>query len=134
MGDFNAILSSSDKRSPFNIGKHCDFFINFIDSCALQDLGFCGPSFTWQREGTFVRLDRALANDDWMLSFSQCLVQHLTCIKSDHRPLLLSTNSNFGISKGRLFRFLAGWTLHNTFPTFVKKSGVLQIKKSEIRE
>ncbi|KAH1083256.1 hypothetical protein J1N35_023017 [Gossypium stocksii] len=46
MGDFNAILSSSDKRSPFSSGKCCDLFGNFVDYCALQDLGFCGPAFT----------------------------------------------------------------------------------------
>ncbi|KAA3456617.1 hypothetical protein EPI10_003399 [Gossypium australe] len=42
------ILSSEDKRSPSNLGKRCELFGNFVDSCALQDLGFCGPSFTWQ--------------------------------------------------------------------------------------
>ncbi|KAA3486304.1 Endonuclease/exonuclease/phosphatase [Gossypium australe] len=64
------------------------------------------------------KLDPALANDEWMLTFPQCLVQYLTRIKSDHRPLLLSTRSDFGMSKGRPFRFLAGWTHHNTFPSF----------------
>lgn len=119
LGDFNTILSPSEKRSPFNIGERCNFFGNFVDSCALQDLGFSGPSFTWQRGGTFLRLDRALANDDWMSTFPQCLVQHLTHIKSDHLPLLLSTSPKFGVFKRRSFKFLAGW--HSTFPTFVKE-------------
>ncbi|KAL1150107.1 hypothetical protein V6Z11_A10G235400 [Gossypium hirsutum] len=110
MGDFNAILSPADKKSPFNIGRRCEFFCNFADSCVLKDLGFNGPSFTWQRGGTSVRLDQALANDDWMLTFPQCLVQYLTRIKSDHRPLLLSTSPNHGVPKGRPFKFLAGWT------------------------
>ncbi|KAK5812075.1 hypothetical protein PVK06_027474 [Gossypium arboreum] len=32
----------------------------------LRDLGFSGPAFTWQRGNTYIRLDRALANDEWM--------------------------------------------------------------------
>ncbi|KAA3474645.1 reverse transcriptase [Gossypium australe] len=120
MGDFNAILSPADKKSPYTIGKRCNFFGNFVDSCDLQDLGFHGPPFTWQRGETLVRLDRALANDAWMTTFPQSLVQHLTRIKSDHRPLLLSTKPNITNPKGRPFRFLAGWTQHKNFSNLVK--------------
>ncbi|KAH1108511.1 hypothetical protein J1N35_012279 [Gossypium stocksii] len=67
------------------------------EALSVQDLGFCGPSFTWQRGATSVRLDRALANDEWMLTFPQCLVHHLIRIKSNHRPLLLSTNHNLDL-------------------------------------
>ncbi|KAA3481478.1 Retrovirus-related Pol polyprotein LINE-1 [Gossypium australe] len=81
MGDFNAILSPADKKSPTSIGKRCDFFGNFVDSCDLQDLGFNGPPFTWQRGETLVRLDRALVNDAWMNILPQSLVHHLTRIK-----------------------------------------------------
>ncbi|KAK5803817.1 hypothetical protein PVK06_031466 [Gossypium arboreum] len=56
-----------------------------------------------------------------MSSFSQCLVHHLTRIKSDYRPLLLSTKLNLGMAISRPFKFLARWMLHNTFPTFVKE-------------
>ncbi|KAH1039200.1 hypothetical protein J1N35_040943 [Gossypium stocksii] len=41
LGDFNAILSDKDKK----------------------DLGFIGPSYTWQKGNTQEHLDRALAND-----------------------------------------------------------------------
>ncbi|KAA3472023.1 reverse transcriptase [Gossypium australe] len=120
MGDFNAILSPTDKKSPTTLGKRCDLFGNFVDSCELQDLQFIGPPFTWQRGKILVRLDRALVNDEWMDTFPQSIVHHLTRIKSDHRPLLLITKGDNPISKGRPFRFLAGWTLHNNFSNFVK--------------
>ncbi|KAA3464883.1 reverse transcriptase [Gossypium australe] len=119
MGDFNAILDSEDKRSPSTIGKRCKLFGNFVYSCGLQDLGFSGPKFTWQRGGTSVRLDRALANDAWMEAFPQCLMSNLPRIKSD-RPILLSTRTDMDLATGRPFRFLAGWTKHNNFSTFVK--------------
>ncbi|KAA3476668.1 reverse transcriptase [Gossypium australe] len=120
MGDFNAILDSEDKRSPSTIGTRCKLFGNFVDSCGLQDLGFSGPKFTWQRGGTSVRLDRALANDAWMEAFPQCLMSNLPRIKSDHRPILLSTRTDMDLATGRPFRFLASWTKHNNFSTFVK--------------
>ncbi|MBA0817458.1 hypothetical protein Gohar_021897, partial [Gossypium harknessii] len=121
MGDFNAILSSSDKKSPVSVGKRCDFFGNFVDSCELQDLGFNGPAFTWQRGGTFVRLDHALANDAWVSVFPHYSVHHLSHIRSDHRPLLLSTRLDLSLLQGRPFRFLAGWTKHSDFSNFVKE-------------
>ncbi|KAA3487439.1 reverse transcriptase [Gossypium australe] len=120
IGDFNAILDPEDKRSPCTLGKICKLFGNFVDSYGLQDSGYSGPKFTWQRGGTSVRLDRALANDAWMESFPQCLILNLPRVKSDHRPILLSTRTYMELDTGRPFRFLAGWTKHNNFPTFVK--------------
>ncbi|KAK5776656.1 hypothetical protein PVK06_044616 [Gossypium arboreum] len=120
MGDFNAILSFADKQSPCTKGKRCSLFGGFVDSCELQDLVFSGLAFTWQRGGTFVRLDRALENDAWMTSFPQALVSHLPYVKSDHRPILLSTRPDLNMDKGRPFIFLTGWTKHNNCSTFVK--------------
>ncbi|KAA3465253.1 LINE-1 reverse transcriptase isogeny [Gossypium australe] len=117
MGDFNAILAPEDKQSPHTISKRCNLFGNFIDS----DLGFSCPNFTWQRGGTSVKLDRALANDTWMASFPHCLVSNLPRIKSDHRPILLYTRTDMNLAKGRPFRFLAGWTKHHNFSSFVKE-------------
>ncbi|KAK5786661.1 hypothetical protein PVK06_041299 [Gossypium arboreum] len=121
LGDFNAILSDKDKKSDRSIGKRCNYFGNFVDSCNLQDLGFVGPSFTWQRGNTQERLGRALANDAWILAFSQTLVYHLPRIKSDHRPILLKTNPELNTSKGRPFRFLRGWTKHANFKDLIVK-------------
>ncbi|KAH1091625.1 hypothetical protein J1N35_018882 [Gossypium stocksii] len=50
MGDFNAILSHVDKKSPLTVRKRCQLFGKFGDSCAWQDLGYSGPSYTWQRD------------------------------------------------------------------------------------
>ncbi|KAK5775605.1 hypothetical protein PVK06_043512 [Gossypium arboreum] len=49
LGDFNAILSLKDKKSDRSMGKRCKLFGNFVESCNIQDLGFIGPAFTWQR-------------------------------------------------------------------------------------
>ncbi|KAL1135447.1 hypothetical protein V6Z11_A12G174000 [Gossypium hirsutum] len=120
MGDFNAILSFADKQSPCTKGKRCSLFGGFVDSCELQDLVFSSLAFTWQRGGTFVRLDRALENDAWMTSFPQALVSHLPHVKSDHQPILLSTRPDLNMDKDK-------WTFAsniadslNKFTTYVK--------------
>ncbi|XP_016742979.1 uncharacterized protein [Gossypium hirsutum] len=62
IGDFNAILALCEKRGGRVIGKICGLFSEFMDSMGLQDLGFNGPNFTWNRGGVFERLDRAICN------------------------------------------------------------------------
>ncbi|KAA3479952.1 reverse transcriptase [Gossypium australe] len=99
MGDFNAILSPADKKSPSTVGKRCDLFGNFVEL-----------------------LDRALANDAWMSFFPHCIVHHLTRIKSDHRPLLSCTSPEINNSQGRPFRFLVGWRGIITSPVLSKES------------
>ncbi|TYI36076.1 hypothetical protein ES332_A03G117300v1 [Gossypium tomentosum] len=94
MGDFNAILSPNDKRSSFSVRRRCSLFGDFVRSIELKDMGFRDPSFTWQRGGTFERLDQALANDGWVTSFSNCLVSHSSRIKFDHRLLFLYMRLN----------------------------------------
>ncbi|MBA0607722.1 hypothetical protein Godav_019987 [Gossypium davidsonii] len=85
-----------------------------------RDLGYIDPSFTWQRGGTFERLDWALANDTWVIAFPQCLVSYLSHIKSDYGPILLNTRPDLSLARERPFRFLMGWTKHANFSTFVK--------------
>ncbi|KAH1048009.1 hypothetical protein J1N35_038793 [Gossypium stocksii] len=97
LGDFNAILSTKDKKSDRSMG----------------------PAFTWQRGNTHERIDRALANDSWISSFPHTLVYYLPHIKSDHRPILIKTNLDLSLSKGRPFRFLAVWTMHDNFKELV---------------
>lgn len=69
IGDFNAIFYPHEKKSMHSAGKRYNHFSSFVESYQLQDLGFVGPLFTWQRAGTHERLDRALANDAWISAF-----------------------------------------------------------------
>ncbi|KAA3475693.1 Retrovirus-related Pol polyprotein LINE-1 [Gossypium australe] len=86
---------------------------------ASDDLGYIGPSYTWQRGNMSERLDRALANDAWISAFPHALVYHLPRIKSDHRPIFLKTKPMINALRGRPFRFLAGWTQHAKFKDLV---------------
>ncbi|PKU62204.1 integrator complex subunit 11 [Dendrobium catenatum] len=85
-----------------------------INDCHLNDIGFCGSPFTWNRANLFQRLDRFLFNHEWLAKFSATNVEHLSRTLSDHAPLLLNINvinhtGNFA------FRFLNMWLLHDNF-------------------
>ncbi|KAH7833000.1 hypothetical protein Vadar_002245 [Vaccinium darrowii] len=113
-GDFNDILSSEEKRGGL---QHAMWsfsrFQSLLDECDLVDLGFRGYPFTWRnnrRGSDFIesRLDRVLASSPWNLHYHQAVVEHLECVGSDHKALLLRTSS---VIKKRVtpFRFDARW-------------------------
>ena len=77
------------------------------------DLGFSGNQFTWWnkrwgRGAIRERLDRAISNPGWRLTFPKASVFHLGAINSDHAPLLADTNPNDDFCS-RPFRFEAMW-------------------------
>jgi len=80
----------------------------------MIDLGFNGNPFTWSNHrqcSSLIRerLDRGIANSNWIHSFPSYSITHLPAHSSDHYPLLL--NSSFSVpSLPRPFRFEAFWT------------------------
>ena len=91
-------------------------FRDALDFCRLKDLGFSGFPFTWcnKRPGdhnVWVWLDRDVATVDWILCFPSTCIHHLDAFHSDHKPLLLCTDSKFKrfYRKDHPFRFEAMW-------------------------
>ena len=69
-------------------------FRDVIDECGFRDLGFIGNKFTWHKivmggNTVWERLDRAIANGDWVALFSASKVSHLECGCSDHKPIII---------------------------------------------
>jgi len=73
-------------------------FRDTLDFCGFMDLGFTGPKFTWhsRRHGHLIweRIDRGVANYDWLSKFPAATIRHLHCYSSDHRPINLTFNPN----------------------------------------
>ena len=75
IGDFNEITSSSEQAdSNIRQVRLMDRFHRVIRHCAFQDLGFVRPPFTWSKNNgeerqIRVRLDQALANNEWKAKF-----------------------------------------------------------------
>jgi hypothetical protein len=95
LGDFNEALWSFEN---FSITPRPEqqmiAFRDILEVCELVDLGFNGLSFTYdnKRRGhanVTVRLDRAVACNEWSNIFSESEVVHLVSLCSDHFPILL---------------------------------------------
>lgn len=57
--------------------RQMDKFQDIVDLCQFQDLGVFSCKFTWSRhfetgDSVWARLDRALANTEWMRKFCKC--------------------------------------------------------------
>ncbi|KAL8156372.1 hypothetical protein AgCh_001462 [Apium graveolens] len=89
-------------------------FKQTIEECGLEDLGFEGEAFTWERaRGTErwvqERLDRGMANVDWLELFPSAVVKVLEVSSSDHLPLYLMLNRQVYVPKVKRFRFENMW-------------------------
>lgn len=131
VGDFNKILLDSEKKIGANRKSHLiQNFINVINQCNLQDLGFEGYPFTWTngREGEEniqERLDRCLASEEWLFLFPVVKVTHEKKSFSDHCPLVIefdSVNLDEGNLKTRKFRFEEAWMKEPRCEEIVKRA------------
>lgn len=93
-GDFNEILFEAEKKG----GHGGDLvsiseFRGVVDFLELKDLGCSGHPFTWskRRSEGFVeeRLDKALANDEWIDLFPSFRVRNMVWDSSDHKPIVV---------------------------------------------
>lgn len=105
-------------------------FRDVVDICGLADLGYNGLDWTFEKRvsgGEFcrVRLDRALATPSWSSRFPFASVEHLTATKSDHSPIVLSTQleaSNMRHALKNPFRYECMWETDSRFSGVVEEA------------
>ncbi|XP_016706908.2 uncharacterized protein [Gossypium hirsutum] len=130
MGDFNEIIDSFEKKGGRlrPIGQMRDFR-GVLEDCCLNDLGFVGRWFTWER-GRFAstnireRLDRGVASLSWMNTFPGYRLEHSSHSFSDHCPLLLDTLEGVWNRQNKYeksFRFEAKWCLEGSFEGMIRR-------------
>ncbi|KAK5775038.1 hypothetical protein PVK06_042905 [Gossypium arboreum] len=96
--DFNKIMHSYEKKGGrLRSDRQMSEFRDVLDVYGLNDVGFVGRWFTWERErflSTSIRerLDRGVASLDWISFFSSHQLEHLSHSFSDHCPILLDTH------------------------------------------
>ncbi|KAA3462149.1 reverse transcriptase [Gossypium australe] len=125
-GDFNEILYGFEKKGGLpREEKRMEDFRNTLQECQLFDIGFSGRWFTWERgnlpeTNIRERLDRGVANTNWISMFPDAKIRHLVHSTSDHCPLLISTENEECQKRSETFRFEAWWVLEETFEAEVK--------------
>lgn len=105
-------------------------FRNVLEECRLNDLGFIGRWFMWERshfQSTNIRerLDRGVANLDWINLFPMYLVEHLAHTISNYCLIFLDTIGKMCYGKSKwnlLFRFEVKWCLEQSFEESVRKA------------
>ncbi|XP_039029139.1 uncharacterized protein LOC120163227 [Hibiscus syriacus] len=121
LGNFNATLFPQDRNGSAP-SSSTDSDVNgmvYEYDCSLQDLGFHGPNFTWFRGTCSVLLDRCLGNSACFESYLLSSLEYLTRMKSDHRPILLSSHPTSLRRTYPPFRYFFGWNLHGDFKRLV---------------
>ncbi|XP_016676354.1 uncharacterized protein [Gossypium hirsutum] len=100
-----------------------------LEDCGLNNLGYIGRWFTWER-GRFLatnireRLDRGVASLNWVNLYPSYQLEHLSYSFSDHCPILLDTMGRKRselCNKDKIFRFEAKWCFENSFEQEVKR-------------
>ena len=116
---------------------------DMVDVCGLQDLGYQGNSWTYEKKvagGSFcrVRLDRALATTDWCTRFPLAIVRHLTAASSDHCPILVTWEEQVGPPRRResddVFRYEIMWERHEEFQQTLEQLWCQNGKASTLEE
>lgn len=104
----------------------------FMNANNLVDLGFSSNPFTWHNKRDdgvviFSRLDRAMANRQWIQIYPSFIVNHLSIIEYNNALIVLDTRSrNFK----KLIDFDAKWLFKDNFMDIVKSVWSTVIKSS----
>lgn len=131
LGDFNNIVNMKEKvGGNININIHMINFNNFLNEGNLISISTTGVPFTWSnghKDNTiiFERLDKVIANMNWLNSFPSATLHNYPIFGSDHSPILLETSSyrsenNLG---GSSFKFEVMWLSHPRFKLLLEKLG-----------
>lgn len=115
LGDFNDMLFDFEKQGGRPQPRSLlEGFTNTIIDCRLEDLGFNGCEFTWERSRGIAkwiqeRLDMGLTNQRWRQLFPNAEVLVLEVSTSDHLPLILQLHSQVYVPKSKRFWFENVW-------------------------
>ena len=118
LGDFNVMLHAGERTGSFRCDRSMNDFSEWISDLRLLDLPLHGLKFTWRRNESKSRLDRALCCHNWLSSFPHLWLKGLNRSFSDHNPLLITKEvcNNWG---PKPFRCYDAWFLNPKFKGFM---------------
>ena len=115
LGDFNPILSPSDKHNGEPVSNYeTSDFRTCCSNLGLQDANYSGNHYSWTNGTVWSKLDRVLVNPQWS-SLQQHTQVHFDTpgAFTDHSPAKVCLRQQ---TQGRQnFKFLNMWTSHDSF-------------------
>ncbi|XP_074267269.1 uncharacterized protein LOC141590593 [Silene latifolia] len=95
-GDFNSVLSHSERLGGDSLDAEIDDFQQCLDRCALVDGPAIGSYFTWNNKQdhatrVYSRLDRVLINAEWSVEMNDMYANFLPEGTFDHTPCLIQS-------------------------------------------
>ncbi|XP_074283553.1 uncharacterized protein LOC141608100 [Silene latifolia] len=123
MRDFNNVLYLDERIGSQVTDSEVREFQNCVDVCGLYDMISTGAYFTWnnKQEGdarVFSRIDRVLANDEWILNGPTGVVSFLPEELYDHSPCLIELGEDTVRRKGS-FKYFNKWGKSANFKNIV---------------
>ncbi|XP_074314918.1 uncharacterized protein LOC141651091 [Silene latifolia] len=112
-GDFNCVLSHSERLGGTSIDAEIDAFQGCLNRCGLVDSPAKGSFFTWNNKQevdtrVYSRLDRFLINSDWCLSMSDMYAHFLPEGNFDHTTCILKQSGQL-LTTNRPFKYFQMW-------------------------
>ena len=100
-------------------------FRDALETCGLIDLGFAGYPFTYDNRrarsaNVKVRLDRAVATNDWRNLFAFAAVEHIPSPCSDHLVVVLKGEPDPGPVKEKFRKYEVFWERDSALPQVVE--------------
>lgn len=91
LGDFNCVLNTDERVSSAVRLNEIAAFKDCMNDCKMQDIKSSGNFFTWnnKHEGNksvFSKLDRVLANEEWLETYDNAEVCYMNEGDFDHCP------------------------------------------------
>ncbi|KAL2930341.1 LINE-1 retrotransposable element ORF2 protein [Bienertia sinuspersici] len=124
MGDFNCVLNIEEKIGNAVRAGEMEAARCCMEDCGMQDIPYSGHYYTWSNkqvasERVFTKLDRVMANDQWLEVYKNMNAIFLAKGCSDHSPALLRMNQGEGNGK-KPFKYFRMWQQASDYKSRVK--------------
>lgn len=127
-GDLNQIMHFAEhsKASVNHLSEEIIKLKDVMLNLGMDDLRFQGCSHTWTNKRTeesiTKKLDRALVNENWMVSYPNSVTTFLPFSFSDHTPCLIDLACPLPSSGSKPFKFQNYLTKHPSFHKSVESA------------
>ncbi|XP_074289196.1 uncharacterized protein LOC141614342 [Silene latifolia] len=131
LGYFNNVLYANERLGKAVSDEEMLPFQSTVARCDLHDMKTTGAFFTWNNKQPsetriFSRIDRVLANSDWLALWSDWLSHYQPEGTFDHCPCIVSCGESCKRRK-RYFKFFNMWSRVEEFGELVKEYWQMQI-------